>query len=297
MNLNQLKRDVGYRVRLVPSACYVDETGEPTFVQDGDWTITAVNVNEGYVDITGYAGQTFRLGTDHIRSLATDHSDPEIKRGFLQLLVQLFVYGDKVTAVPNDRPGAAILPPVNAALKARTMFVPDIARLMRRLVYILDRAIVNASITADSVFGGPPSAITTGDTWKTLQIADSQPMFSEAAYGDLLTSDAQVLSEFYGGVTQVSELLKELMESTPLTDYNSWNVVMHKAEHAIRLGIVVVQKFCPERIYDATMPAVGTLLARAEKTLEHAKSTRTGIMTKLEARRAQANSNPKPQRR
>jgi hypothetical protein len=295
MNRKYLKKDVGYHVRLVPSACYVDAKGEPTFVQDGDWTISAVD--DDYIDIIGYAGQTFRLGMDHIRTFATDpqRSDDGSKHGFLQLHVQLFVCDSEVTAVPNHQPGASVQPPVNSALKARVTFAPDLERLMRRLVCILDRAMVNVSLTAGGVFG-EPQTITTGDSWQKLMISNSAPAFSSAAYGDLLASDAQVLSEFYGAVTEVSELIRELSETNPISDYNSWNVLMHKAQHTVKLGLVVVKKFCPERMYDPTIPAAGTLLARSESTLVKADSTRNVVFAKLEALR-QAQVQRRSQRR
>jgi hypothetical protein len=45
MNLEHLKKDVGYRVKLVPPAYHLDAAGEPLPVQDEDWIIMAVTRN------------------------------------------------------------------------------------------------------------------------------------------------------------------------------------------------------------------------------------------------------------
>jgi hypothetical protein len=59
--------------------------------------------------------------------------------------------------------------------------------------------------------------------------------------------------------------------------------LMHKVQHSLRMGDLVVQKLCPDRAYDATMPAGGTLLARSQKVLTAADNAREIFMAKFEA--------------
>jgi len=89
MNLEHLKKDVGYRVKLVPPAYHLDAAGEPLPVQDEDWIIMAVT-NE-YIEINTASGHFYRLGKDHVRSFATDphRSTDGLNHAFLQLHVQL----------------------------------------------------------------------------------------------------------------------------------------------------------------------------------------------------------------
>jgi hypothetical protein len=108
MNLDHLKKNVGYRVKLVPPAYHLDAAGEPLPLQDEDWIVMAVT-NE-YIEINTASGHFYRLGKDHVRSFATDphRSTDGLNHAFLQLHVQLYVRGSDVTAVPNFQPGAAV---------------------------------------------------------------------------------------------------------------------------------------------------------------------------------------------
>lgn len=164
MNLEALKKDVGYRVKLVPPAYHLDAAGEPLPIEDEDWTVMAVT--NDYIAINTASGHFYRLGKDHVRSLTTDphRSTKELRHAFLQLHVQLYIRGIDVTAVPDHQPGAQVPPPVNLALKARATFVPEFERAFRRQVQILDRVLVNFTVTANDMLG-VHQAVRPGDTW------------------------------------------------------------------------------------------------------------------------------------
>ncbi len=232
MNLEHLKRDIGYRVRLVPPAYHLDAAGEPLPMEDGDWIIMA--------DIRGA----------------------------------------DVTAVPNHQPGAPVPPPVNRALKARATFVPELERVFRGQVRILDRVVVNFSVTANDLLGNH-QAIRPGDTWESLKPIQPQLFPHAAVYRDLWASDAELLAEFYGAVSEVADLIQHWTGTVALTEYNAWNVLMHKVQHSLRMGELAVQKLCPDRAYDATMPAGGKLLSQSQRVLTSAEKAREVFMTKL----------------
>jgi hypothetical protein len=61
VNHDQLKRDVGFRVKIVPPA-YLDAVGDPLPINNEDWIIMAVT-DEG-ADISTDAGHFYRLGKD-----------------------------------------------------------------------------------------------------------------------------------------------------------------------------------------------------------------------------------------
>jgi hypothetical protein len=71
-----------------------------------------------------------------------------------------------------------------------------------------------------------------------------------------------------------------------MTEYNAWNVLMHKVQHSLKFGEVAVQKLCPDRAYDATMPAVGNLLSQSQRVLAAAENARNVFITKFEASQA-----------
>lgn len=283
MNIEHMKRNVAYRVKLVPPAYHLDGAGDPLPVQDEDWTIIAVT--NDYIEINNDSGDFYRLGKDHIRSFFTDlHRSTREghSHGMLQLLVQIYVSGRDVTAVPTHQPGAPVPPMVNHALRARAALVPELERVFRRQVQILDRVVVNFSTTASDMLG-VHQTIRPSDTWESLMPIQSRLFPEVAAYRDLPASEARLLAEFYGAVNEVADLIKHWAGTVALTEYNAWNVLMHKLQHSLRAGDLAVQKLCPDRAYDATMPAGGTLLSQSQRVLAAADKAREIFMTKFQA--------------
>jgi hypothetical protein len=293
MNLDHLKRDVGYRVKLVPPAYHLDETGEALPTQDEDWIIMAVT--DSYTEISTASGHFYRLGKDHIRSFTTDpnRATDGLNHGFLQLHVQLYICGADVSAVPNHQPGAAVPPPVNLALKARAVFIPELERVFRRQVQILDRVVVNYGVTARELHN-PPVAIRPNDTWDSLKPAHPRLFPNAPVFRDLSAADAELLAEFYGAVAEVADLVEHWSRTVALTEYNAWNVLMHKVEHSLKCGELVVQKFCADRVFDATMPVVGSLLSRSNKSLSDAERARAVFLANAEAAQAARNAPGRP---
>lgn len=283
MNLEHLKKNVGYQVKLAPPAYHLDEAGEPLPFQDEDWTIMAVT-NE-YIEISTVLGHFYRLGKDHIRSFATDphRSIDGLSHGFLQLHMQLYIRGKEVTATPNSQPGVPVPPPVNFALKARATFVPELERVFRRQVQILDRVVVNFSVVAHDILGVHQAA-RPGDTWESLRPIQPRLFPDAAVYRDLSMSDAELLAEFYGAVSEVADLIAHWDGTVALTEYNAWNVLMHKVEHSLRVGQLAVQKLCPNRAYDATVPAGGSLVSQSQRVLAVADKEREIFIGKFRVR-------------
>ena len=283
MNLEQLKKKgPGCRLKLVPPACHLDETGEPLPVQDEDWMIMAVT--DEYVEIATDEGFFCRLGNDHIKNFATDpqRAGDGLNHGFLLLLVQIYVQGTDAEAVPTARPGEALPPPINRFLKARVTFVPELERVFRRQVQILDRVLANFITTANEYLGRQYPVRPT-DTWESLRPTLPHLFPDSAPYRDLSASDAELLAEFYGAVREVADLIAHWAGTVALTEYNAWNVLMHKVQHSLRTGELAVRKFCPNRGYDATMPASGTLLSRSQTTLDAAEKARALYLEKFTA--------------
>ena len=202
MNLEQLKRNVGYRLKLVPPARHLDAAGDAMPVTDEDWLIA--DVNNEFIELRDERARSYRLGKDQIRNFTTDsqRSNGTEKRGFLTLHVQLFVEGEAVRAVPNHQPGASVVPPIDRALKAREFFAPELQRVFRRLVEILDRIIANYSATSHA--DGPCP----GDTWPSLRPSSPDLYPTASLIQDLSTADSKLLAEFYSSVHRVRDMLE-----------------------------------------------------------------------------------------
>lgn len=283
MNLEQIKRNVGYRVKLAPPAYHLDAVGEPLLpVPDADWTI--MSVTDEYLEIVTDSGAFYRLGKDHVRNFTTDphRSRDGREHAFLVLHMQLYIQGSDVRAVPNNQPGVPVPPSINPALRARVTFIPELERVFRRQVQILDRVIVNFMVTSNILLTQGDTDMP-GDTWQSLKPFTPRLFPSSAAYRDLTASDAGLLAEFYGVVEEIADIIEHWTGTIELTEYNAWNVMMHKVETSLRLGEVAVQKFCPDRAFDATMPAVGTLLSQSQRVLASAGQQRNRFMERFAA--------------
>ena len=239
-------------------------------------------VTDEYVEITTDSGCFCRLGNDHIKNFATDpqRSGDGLNHGFLLLLVQIYVQGSEVKAIPTPRPGEPLPPAVNHALKARATFIPELERVFRRQVQILDRVLANFITTANEYLGRQ-YPVRPNDTWGSLKPAIPHLFPDSAPYRDLSTSDAELLAEFYGAVREVADIVDHWARTVALTEYNAWNVLMHKVQQSLRMGELAVRKLCPERAYDATMPAGGTLLSQSQRVLVSAEKARELYLEKF----------------
>lgn len=223
MNLEQLKRDVGCRRRLVPPACHLDSAGDALPARDEEWTIK--EVTDEYIEIGADSGHYYRLGKDHIRNFTTDiqRSGDGLKLGFLVLHVQLFVQGAEVRAVPNHQPGAAVAPPVNRAERARAFFAPELERVFRRQVQVLSRVVPNYSLTS---MGKPTCP---GDTWLSLKPYQPNLYATPSVLQDLSFTDTELLAEFYALVREVDDILASwIATAQTLSEYNAWNMLSTK---------------------------------------------------------------------
>lgn len=147
-------------------------------------------------------------------------------------------------------------------MRARAFFAPELQRIFRRQVEILDRVIPNYSQTSHA------KGNCGGDTWASLKPFRPEHYPHSALLQDLDASDSELLAEFYSSVQGIGETLEHWHAlDEPLDNYNIWNVLMQRVQQSIRLSRAAVQRFCPDRPYDATLPASGTLMSRSQRSL------------------------------
>jgi hypothetical protein len=273
MNWDKLKHNIGYKVQLVPAACHLDTAGDILPPRGEDWTITSSGAD--FLEIDTKSGHLYRLGKDHVHHFTSDahRSAGGDNYGFLTLHVQIFIQGIAVSAVPNGRPGAPVDPPAtDKAIRARVHFIPEVERRFRRQVQVLDRCLLNFGLTSHDKPANPP------DTWASLRPSQASLYPNAAPIQDLSAADSELLAEFHGAVDEIDELLDNWINFSTFPEYNCWNYLMHKVEHSLRMGSKVIHKFCADRQFDATMPASGTLLSRAEAVLARAGQMRTAFI-------------------
>lgn len=111
MNWEQIKKNVGFRVQLVPIACRLDENGRELPPMDDDWTIDEVST-AGVRVSNIRTGHVTTLGKDHVHHFTSnpDRSRTGIPHGFLILNVQVFLQGNRLWVRPNARPGESVKP-------------------------------------------------------------------------------------------------------------------------------------------------------------------------------------------
>jgi hypothetical protein len=108
---------------------------------------------------------------------------------------------------------------------------------------------------------------------------------------------AEALSEFNAAVREIGNILEGwIATDMSLSEYNAWNVLTHKVERSVRAGMMVAQRFCPDKQYDATMPAIGSLLSRADRSLSQAERLRAAFLERQPAPSAKMPSQPRRRR-
>ena len=113
MNLDLLKKNIGFRVQLEPPAIRLDKIGRELPGQNTDWFIQSVTDTEVRIDTAEIRGLTTQLGKDHIHHFTSNPSRSvvgQLQYGFLSLHVQLFIQNDRITYRPCSRPGERVAP-------------------------------------------------------------------------------------------------------------------------------------------------------------------------------------------
>jgi hypothetical protein len=65
--------------------------------------------------------------------------------------------------------------------------------------------------------------------------------------------------EFYDLLHEMTEIISAWTDDRQSNaDVNAWNFLLRKVQTGVRLAQKAIQRFCPERAYDATMPGSGT---------------------------------------
>jgi len=111
MNLEQLKRNKGWRVQLVPIANRLDEEGRELPPENDDWIIEEVSAS-GLRMMNTRTQHQLTLGADHIHHFVTNphRSIGGIQYGFLVLHVQVSMDRKGCSVHPNARPGESVRP-------------------------------------------------------------------------------------------------------------------------------------------------------------------------------------------
>lgn len=127
MNKEQLRKNVGSLVRLVPIAHRLDGKGHPLPQIDDEWRIESLT-DDGERLFLPRTGHSRTLGYDHICEYTSDRIEHGVKYGFLTLKVQLLIHGNNVNVTPT-RPGAPVPPrippdPIRLALFQRLQSAP-----------------------------------------------------------------------------------------------------------------------------------------------------------------------------
>ena len=114
MNLDQLRGNVGWRMRIVPQAIHLDEYGRELPGQNEDWIVRSVSDTAIEVEDASFLSRIVRLGKDHIQSFVTDPQRDGaggVHYGMLKLHVQMYISPvEPVWCVPCVRPGERVPP-------------------------------------------------------------------------------------------------------------------------------------------------------------------------------------------
>ena len=149
---------------------------------------------------------------------------------------------------------------------AREFLSPELARILGQQIFIFDRAIAN--FLCASTGNLPP-----GDHWTTFRPSKPSLYPTSAEIRDLPKEDAVSLAEFYDSLHGIDNMVSRWHESETVWDMNVWNVLMQSVGDSVKMGVKVVERFCPTRQYNSLMPASGTLLERAHLSMTNMQRT------------------------
>ena len=154
-------------------------------------------------------------------------------------------------------------PPVDAE-SLRAFFAPELSRVLVHQVWVLDRLIANF-ICASADHPAP------GD--KLVDFKPKRPSLYPSAleFRELPAADKTLLAEFYDSTTEIDETIAAWGQSDVPLDFNSYNVLMQGVQHTVALGIAAAEVFCPDRLFKANVPVIGTLVGRAAEVIKHAR--------------------------
>jgi hypothetical protein len=110
MNKDMMKKNVHSHVLLQPPAYRLDHNGFEVNAVVDDWWLVQEVADAGVTISDPRSGHFRLLGYDHIQKFTSDGMKQGAKRGFLTLLVQLYVQGNDVRVLPT-RPGEPLPPP------------------------------------------------------------------------------------------------------------------------------------------------------------------------------------------
>lgn len=137
MNLTQLKRNIGHRVQLKPSAIHLDRLGRELPGRNEDWIIVSVTNTELRLDEATQMGYTTTIGPDavhHYTSNPARSTGGGLQYGFLMLTLQMYIKAGVIEYDQCERPGVRVPPPtVRIEDLAVDMEHPKVIGLEQRL--------------------------------------------------------------------------------------------------------------------------------------------------------------------
>jgi hypothetical protein len=118
VNYDQLRNNIGWRMRIAPQAIHMDEYGRELPGKDEDWIIRSFSDAAIEIEDGGFLSRLVKLGKDHVQSFATDPQRAAtgaagVHYGMLKLLVQMYISPISVWFVPCVRPGERVPPPLS----------------------------------------------------------------------------------------------------------------------------------------------------------------------------------------
>jgi hypothetical protein len=144
--------------------------------------------------------------------------------------------------------------------QAIALLAPELARVLAHQIFALDRAIAN--FFCSSVGHALP-----GDHWTVFHPRKPSLYPVAVQVRDLDAPNAALLAEFYSLLEEIDDMITAWRAAELPWDTNSWNVLMQKIGRSVTAGVAATNRFCPGRLYDATMPVIGTLAERATKSV------------------------------
>lgn len=143
-------------------------------------------------------------------------------------------------------------------------FAPELARIFRQQIRVLDRVTVNF-ICASTRQPLP------GDSWASLKPLSPTLYPNAHQFCELPGADATLLVRFYDSLQAITDTINSYIDQWPTTDVNAWNGLMHQVRNSLSLGEKAMKIFGADKPFNEAGPASGTMLNQYQRAMSGAE--------------------------
>lgn len=182
-----------------------------------------------------------------------------------------------------NKKNAAEIEKATKQAEARSYLMPELNRIIERVIYIHGRAIPNfvvASLkTMQERQGFVPDSLETGDVREDFMPFHPVLYPNSERFRDLPANDAVALIAFYDSLHSLSNQVADWWERQGQLSVNVFNSIMHRAEESLRLALACINTWDSAQ---SPSSSLGALTSKIKTSLLSANQARKAHSERFE---------------